>query len=241
MTVFILIALLCMGLLTTTSSSASNNSGQKPKELTVFTHGDTIYAQFQPEGSVTGMTTTMLDCAAKKTGVPYRYSRAPLSRAASIVATTPDAVWFPAAHRGDETRMSRSIGPVVDVNFMWYQLKSSTADPNSDAFKASAKVTAYRGSNLEEKLRSEGYDMVLGSADHNRLIYMVMAGEVDAVLAVDFRPVLTPETRRIVQERMRTTLRNKVPVSFLASEPLVDEYPEFFTELQTAIMDCKPG
>lgn len=237
--VFMQLNWLCLGLLAA-ATAANASQITKPEKLTVFTHGDTIHAQFEPDGSITGIATTLLDCAAEKTGVPYRYRRAPLSRASSIVESSPDTVWFPSAHRGDASRMSRMIGPVTDVKFIWYQLKTNTANPNSEAFKANAKVTAYHGSALAETLRTEGYNMMPGSADHNRLIYMVMAGEVDALLAIDFRAVLKPETRRLVEERMQMTMRSSVPISFLASKPLLASYPAFFNELKTALMSCKP-
>lgn len=210
----------------------------KPDHITIYTHGDTLFAQLKPDGTITGPTPPLLDCAMAKMNMTYNFSIAPLSRANSIVATAENAIWFPSAHRGDEERMKQLVGPVFDASIFWYQLKTNTQDPNSEDFRTSGVVTAYQGSNFEKTLIEQGYNLVQGSADHNRLIYMVMSGEVDALQAIDFRAVLKPETRKLVKDRMRITLHRKIPLSFHVSAHTIENAPTFLQQFRNAINAC---
>jgi hypothetical protein len=208
------------------------------KKVTVFTHGDSRFAQLNADGSITGSAVNVLACAMPRLGLSYELAILPLSRATYVVDMLEDAIWFPASHTGDSERMNRIVGPIDDETVLWYQLASNTADPNTEAFRRSARVTMYTGSALEQELRDNGFNVFDGSADHNRLIYMLMSDEIDALLAIDFRRALTPETFLLVEKRLRTTPLRSAPVSFQSSVALAKKHPDFITEFRKTALDC---
>lgn len=220
-------------------AGAAASAETHPFVLTVYTHGDSRFAQLQRDGSVTGSAPTVLSCAMPQLGIPYEIKVLPLSRARSIIETYENAMWFPSSHTGDQPRRQRLVGPIDEVTILWYQLKTHPDDPNSEDFRRDAIVTAYTGSALENELRDMGFTIVAGSADHNRLIYMIMSGEVDALLAIDFRDVLPDDMRRLVEERMRVTERRKIPVSFQASTSLAAARPAFIKDMRAAVRTCQ--
>lgn len=220
------------------SSTLFAAQGTAPDQITVFTHGDSRFAQLNEDGSITGSAPDVMACAMPRLGIKYQFSVLPLSRATYVVNTLENAMWFPSSHMGNADRMQRTVGPIDDVTVLWYQLNTNSMDPNSDAFRDTARVTAYTGSALENDLRDGGYTILPGSADHNRLIYMLMSGEIDGLLAIDFRDVLKPETRRLVEKRLRVTLRRKIPISFQASVSLAKEHPDFITKFREAALEC---
>lgn len=209
-----------------------------PKHIRIFTHGDTRLAQFDENGTASGKAVDALRCAAPTLGIEYDFDFAPLSRSAALLDNQDNMVWFPSGPNTDPARQKRMIGPFGKVEILWYQMKSNPHPVTAKTFIKDARVTAYKGSLFEGMLKREGYNFIDGSADHNRLIYRLMSGDVDALLAVDFRFTLPDETKHLVDARVRTTVMNSFPVYMTMSRRLADEHPEFAEALRSALMAC---
>ncbi len=209
-----------------------------PKHLRIFTHGDTRLAQFDKDGTASGKAVDALRCAAPTLDIKYDFDFAPLSRSAALLDSQDHMVWFPSGPSDDPERQKRMIGPFGKIDILWYQMNSSPHQVTTETFIQDARVTAYKGSMFEGILKRDGYKFIDGSADHNRLIYRLMSGEVDALLAVDFRFTLPEETKQLIDARVRTTVMNSFPVYMTMSRRLADEHPEFAEALRSALMAC---
>ncbi len=209
-----------------------------PTTIHFFTHGDTRFAQFDKDRNVTGKIADLLACAAGPLGINFEFQFAPLSRATKMLNTNDHMVWFPSGPNDSPEQQRRMVGPLGTVDILWYQLKSADLDVTSDEFMQKARVSAYKGSIFEDILRREGYNFVEGSADHNRIMYTLLTGEVDAVLAVDFRFKLPGETKQMMRNRVKTTLRSQVPVFLTLSRHLADEHPDLARDLMRELNVC---
>ncbi len=215
------------------------STAKRPRHLVVYTHGDTQFARFKNDGMVVGKAPEILNCATRSLGIDYSFEFAPLSRARSLLETHENAVWFPSGPSKREADKKRLIGPMGEASFLWYQMKSSPFHIGTEDFRTKAKVTAYQGSRFEEILREEGHNFIPGSADHNRLIYMLMTGEVDAVLAIDFRFTLPEKTTRLMERRIRVTERSTLPIFFNLSLPMHEKDPGFTDALRVEMTRCR--
>lgn len=207
--------------------------------VTIFMHGDTKHAKFNEGGSVSGVLVDIMDCATKDITTPFRYRHAPLSRAGTIIDTFDNAIWFPTGTDVSEDRKPRIVGPIASEGILWYHRADDMTDPNSAEFKKNARVTAYQGSRFADQLKTEGYTFIPGSADHQRLVYMLVSGQVDALLAVDFRSVLPSQTRSILETRLRTTPAGEIPLGMEASVSMVQNKPELLRTLQANVLACQ--
>ena len=213
---------------------AHDTDGQKPLNISIYTHGDTQFARFDENGNVTGAAQDWLSCAASELGFTYDFKFAPLSRATSLRQATDHMMWFPSSGADQVFR----VGPVGALDILWYQLKTDDTEVSSPEFKQNAKVTSYTGSSFETMLQERGYQFVKGSADHNRLIYLLLSGTVDALLAVDFRFKLPSDVRDKIDEQVKTTVHRHIPVYFNLSKYMVEEHPELTKSLQSHDMKC---
>ena len=225
-------------LLLTPSAAFANPAAHQADIITLFTHGETVLMNNTASGKFEGPAMTLFTCAMDKMGRPFRIIQAPLSRARTILNEFDDAVWFPSAFRGDTERLSRTAGPAGALGIYWYMLKSNAQDPESNAFKASAKVTAFKGSALVDRLHKDGYNFTEGSADKNRLVYLLLSKQIDALLAVDFRKQLTNDTRLKLASNIKMTLRESIPVSFQIAKPFAKKDPSFVEKMRAAIKGC---
>lgn len=219
-------------------SGTETGSAAGTLHLRVFTHRDTPFAQFPDNAAAKGTVPELMQCASDRMGFTYEFVIAPLSRSPNIMGEQEHALWFPSRHQGDNERLERLIGPIGTLKSYWYQLRSSVLDPQSEEFKAQTQVTAYSKSIFESELRQNGYNWVPGSADYNRLIYMLMSGQVDALSAADFRRSLDQDTRDLFEKRTKRTLVESVPISIQVSRFLKSNAPVFVTRLSDTIHAC---
>ncbi|WP_262694353.1 hypothetical protein [Kordiimonas aquimaris] len=222
----------------TAQDGAHTERNASVPHLKIYTHRDTFFAQFPENKPAQGIVPELMHCAANKMQFTYEFVIAPLSRSRNLINAQEHILWFPSTHQGDPERMRRLIGPVGDLNSYWYQLKSSTLDPHSEEFKTKARVTAYTKSTFAEELQESGYNWVSGSADYNRLIYMLMTNRVDAMLAVDFHRALNKDTQILFEKHTRRTLDKSVKVSIQVSRYMYKNEPQFVNILDSTIHTC---
>jgi len=206
--------------------------------VTLFTHGDTPLLSPTKEGTLEGPALDLFRCAMTRLERPFSVQRAPLSRARQIIAELDKAVWFPSAYRGDADRMAHSVGPAGSLDIYWYKSKVNQLDPNSEAFKQSAVVTTYKGSAMEGQLRRDGYAFKQGSADRSTLVFMLLNGEVDAFVAVDFRDRLPKETLQKLTDHASITIKDRVPTAFRVANLFYENDTAFTGKFRQAFGTC---
>ena len=209
-----------------------------PTTIQLFTHGDTHLARFDEDRNVSGKIADLLECAQQPLNLNFEFGFAPLSRATTMLDTQEHMIWFPSGPNDNPEQQRRMVGPLGTVDILWYQLRTAELEVGTDEFIKQATVTAYNGSIFENILRQEGHNFVQGSADHNRIMYALLTGEVDAVLAVDFRFRLNSETQRMMDSRVKTTLRSQVPVYLTLSRHLADAHPDLSNDLMRELNVC---
>jgi len=221
-----------------TSASGPAEDNSAAEEIRLFTHGDTPLLLPDVNGELHGPALDLFRCAMEGMERPFSATRAPLSRAGHIISDLNNAIWFPSAYRGDEERMARSIGPAGSLDVYWYKNKTNALDPNGSAFKQSATVTTYKGSAMARQLRDEGYNFIEGSADRNRLVSMLLSGQVDAFAAVDFRDRLSPEIHQKLSDNAVISIKNRIPSAFRISDKLFESEPSFTPNFRAAFDAC---
>ena len=222
-----------------TPSNGPIKSNIALEEITLFTHGDTPLLLPATDGSLYGPALDLFRCSMESLGRPFFVTKAPLSRARQIISKLNNAIWFPSAYRGSARRMARSVGPAGTLDVYWYKNKDNPLDPNSSAFKRSATVTTYKGSAMATQLREEGYHFIEGSADRNRLVSMLLSGQVDAFAAIDFRDRLSSETLKKLSARSQISIKNIIPAAFRVSDMLFENEPDFTSKFRAAFDTCR--
>lgn len=220
-------------------SLAANSSEAKTESPVIFfTHGDTRMAQLQPDGSLKGTAYELFACSMEKMNQPFKVSIAPLSRANKLMTSHTNGVWFPSAMNTSKERMARMVGPASETSLYFFMRKDNPLQPGTREFKRKARVTAYKGSAMERHLLKERYVYTEGSADVQRMIYMLMSDQADALLAVDMRRILPEETQKLVEENLRMELFRKMPIGFQVAKPTHMSRPGFTSAFQTALNSC---
>jgi len=207
-------------------------------EVRLFTHGDTPLLLPDSEGVLKGPAMDLFQCSMNRMQRAFSVTQAPLSRARRILSDMDNAIWFPIAHRGGPERMARAIGPAGTLDIYWYKSRKSTLNPNSDTFKRSATVTTYKGSAMADQLRREGYNFIEGSADRNRLVFMLLNGQVDAFAAIDFRGQLPADMLQKLSAQAEISIKNKIPAAFQISDKFHTSDPAFAGAFRTAFGHC---
>ena len=206
--------------------------------VTMFASGDTMMVAQDGHGSLTGFAVDVFRCAMTNMNREHLVRSAPISRSAIIMAQPNNTVWFPTAMEGSEERRTRLVGPIGNLNVVWLTKKDYDIAPDSAEFKEKARTTAYSSSAMARWLEQENYNYVKGSADRNRVLSMIMADQVDAILSIDFRDSLPKDMQALAHEKLKATLYKAIPVGYQASPHLAANNPNFVNNFKKTLGDC---
>jgi hypothetical protein len=204
----------------------------------IYTHGESSVAFKNADGSITGPGIDRLTCVMQKLGKKFDLSIAPLSRAQNIVNGSKLAIWLPSNYEGDPERLSRLAGPAGAIEFSWHMLKDNNLDPKSDKFRETATVTTFSGSKMVEWLKNNNYNYVAGSADPNRLVYMLMSKEVDAVLSVKLGESTSQSVKMLIKENIKHIQHDIFESAFYFSKGLNATHPDFIHKFRSTLQSC---
>ena len=206
--------------------------------IRVYTHGETKLAFKNPDGSITGEAIDILTCVMDKLDRKYTLSLAPLSRAASILKNSNSAIWFPSKFEGKPERLAQLAGPAGSVTFKWHMNKDSQLDPNSPDFHKRAKITTFSGSRMIGWLKENGYNYVSGSADPNRLVYMLVSHEVDAILSVQLGESASASVKKQIEDNIKSIPQHTDSTAFHFSADLIKNQPDFIEKFRLEMKTC---
>ena len=206
--------------------------------IQVYTHGETTAAFKNPDGSITGEAIDILTCVMDKIGRSFEVSIAPISRAGNITQGAKPTIWFPAKYHTDPEKMTNLAGPASSVSFVWHVNKNSNFDLKSPEFRKQARVTTFSGSLMADLLQENGYNYVVGSADTKRLVYMLLTGEVDAVLSVPLDQSATASVRQLINNNIETMPHHTDFTAFRFSDGLVKNEPDFINRFRAELPSC---
>ncbi len=204
----------------------------------IYTHGESSVAFKNADGSITGPGIDRLTCVMKKLGRNFDLSIAPLSRAQNIVNGSKPAIWLPSNFEGDPERLSHLAGPAGVIEVNWHMLKDNKLDPKSDKFRETAKVTTFAGSRMAYWLKNNNYNYITGSADPNRLVYMLMSKEVDAILSVQLGESASQSVKMLIKENVKHIQHDTFETAFYFSKGFNTIQPDFIHTFRTALQSC---
>ena len=184
----------------------------------IFTHGEAPSSFKHVNGELGGPAVRSANCAAKRLGTAIDWQLAPLSRANQLMETNSPHLWTPATRRTTVAAGRPFIGPVSSISIFWYLRADDKRDPNSEAFRKAATVTAYPGSRTLTILRGRNYKVVTGRPEHRGMLDLLMRSRVDALLAVDFRHQLPEDMRTRFQTGVRLIEEASFDVGYSASK-----------------------
>ncbi len=204
----------------------------------VYTHGEGKFGFLMPDGKIKGPGVDLLACSMLRMGLGYELGTVSMSRSLRLEQDGLQDIWFPTYDTGDPLLEGLLVGPIGYMNIYWYTMKEKALDVTSDAFRHTARVTAFPGSRPERLLRSRGFKWVEGTDDENRLLLWLAEGRVDAVLAADFTDTLKPGARHLVSQLDRK-LYHQYPMAFQLAPQFAALHPTFQAEMQAALDACR--
>ncbi|UTW56042.1 hypothetical protein [Kordiimonas sp. SCSIO 12610] len=206
--------------------------------LRVYTHGETSVGYKNADGTITGEAVDKLSCAMGKLNQDYHLSIAPLSRARSITDSDKPSIWFPSSFEGDRARLEHLAGPAGNLVFNWHMRKDSDLDPKSEDFHKNATVTTFSGSRMIGWLKENNYNYIVGSADPNRLVYMLLSKQVDAILSVQLGESASPSVKKQIKEGIKHITHSEFQTAFHFSDGMLKSRPEFVKQFREALQTC---
>jgi hypothetical protein len=206
--------------------------------IPVYTHGETAIAFQNPDGKITGIAIDRLTCTMGKLNQNFSLAIAPLSRARNIIQGSKPAIWLPAKFEGPDDLMAQMAGPAGALEVSWHMRKDNPLDPNSAQFQKEAKITTFSGSQLATWLKENNYNHMVGSADPNRLVYMLMSKEVDAVLSVELKNSVTKSIKKTLRDKIKHIPHKTIETAFRFSKGLIENQPAFVNRFRNTLQSC---
>jgi len=204
----------------------------------VYTHGEGKFGRLMPDGQIKGPGVDLLACSMQWMGRAYELGTVSMSRSLRLEEDDLQDIWFPTYDAGDPALEGLLVGPIGYMDIYWFTLKNRALDVASDAFRQTARVTAFPGSRPERLLRSRGFQWQEGTDDENRLLLWLAEGRVDAVLAADFTETLKPGAQYLVSQLERT-LYHQYPMAFQLAPKFQARNPAFQADMQAALDACR--
>ncbi|SDE69528.1 hypothetical protein [Kordiimonas lacus] len=219
-------------------ADGANAPQGQPALVRVYTHGEGQFGMLRWDGTMEGAGVDLLACSLKRLGVPYTLGAVSMSRSIRLEKDGLQDIWFPTYDTGDPALEGLLVGPIGYMNIYWFTLKDRALDVTSEAFRKTARVTAFPGSRPERLLHDGGFNHIEGSDDENRLALWLAEGRVDALLAADFSQTLKPGAQALLG-LMDRRLFIRYPMAFQLAPQFAAAYPGFQPQMQTALDVCR--
>lgn len=210
---------------------------ENPTIVRVYTHGEGKFARTQPDGNLLGSGVDLLRCSMGSLSQPYSVDVVSMTRSWRLDEEGGLDIWFPTYDVGDGRFEGRLVGPIGFMGIYWFTLNDGRWDVTSGQFREAARVTAFPGSRPERMLRQEGYQLIPGTDDENRLLLMLLGGQADAILAADFLDILQPRARQMA-DRVSKQLHQRLPMAFELTSKFHKQFPAFRNRFQAALNSC---
>ncbi|WP_262689937.1 hypothetical protein [Kordiimonas aestuarii] len=203
-----------------------------PALVRVATHGQGFYAHPGKGLSLEGRGIDYLKCALGKMNRQFAVTVMPMARSKARGNEGLYDIWFPVVDDGRQHVSDHFVGPIGTMSLYWILRKGAAA------VTLESKVSAFPGSAAAAFLKREGYDLQKGSDDANRMVLSVLEGEVDALLAPDFRSLLAPGALQLA-DSLEFQLLTEDPVGFRLQAVFQQSFPAFKNAFQQAVTTCQ--
>lgn len=217
--------------------SKSMATGDEPVILT--THDLYPYGyRTEAEGFI-GSAVDVVRCVFEKIERPYKIDIVPWKRAQIMVKDGHAAGFFAGSHNLERDKYAQMSTPIADQNWMWYALKNSSINPDSDKFKTQASVSSFLGANMHKWLTANGYN-ISNTPPHNTesLLEMLLAKRLDAILAND-QVMAALLSKSGETNNVSAFLNKNKPLGVYFSKTFLNENPDFLNTFNKYVPECR--
>lgn len=195
--------------------------------LRLVTEHQPPYVVVTSGGAVEGTVTDIVRKVLQQMGVAFTIKPYPWKRAQAMTLSG-HADGFFAASQSERRDISLVLStPLAAQRWTWALPKDSSFEPGTAAFMAEARVSAFKGSNMQAWLESGGFRVSpVPPDDYEALISFLDAGRIDAALGghLGIREELS---RRGLLGRYRLVPYVDKPVGVYFSKAYLEAHPGF--------------
>lgn len=190
-------------------------------------------------GQPSGMAVRVVQCVAARQKVPLRITFLPWARAQVEAKGGQVDGFFAASRSAERDAYATLTDTIAPQEWRWYFLakRADELDPRSAAFKQSAKVSSFRGANMQTWLEDNGYRAESPPVNSATLLRMLARERLDAVLAnhLVMEALLASQSQA---PAVRSVLLQDRPLGVYLTHRFTAQYPAFVKQFNTALPAC---
>lgn len=202
-------------------------SAQETSALRLVTDHQPPYVVVTPWGVIEGTVTDIVRRTLQQMGVPFTIRVYPWKRAQAM-ALSGHADGFFAASQSERRDLTLAFSmPLAAQRWTWVLPANSRHEPGTAEFMTEARVSAFKGSNMQAWLESGGFRVSpVPPDDYKALISFLEAGRIDAALGghLGIREELE---RRGILDSYRLVHSVDRPVGVYFSKAYIAAHPDF--------------
>lgn len=226
-------ALMMLILLFTQSTYAYS----RPERLLLATQEWFPY-QYQEDGEIKGTGVERIKCIMKKMEQPYQLTMTKWDKAQLQTEVGSQHGFFLASHNSKRDEYAEYSAPVMDQNWSWFSL-SDSIEIKSSMFKNQVEVAALFGSNKWFWLQKNGYKVSMKPRSAKAMVKLMLKGDIGAILGNDEVIEETIKQLGLSYRAISKTQVKSQPLGVYFSKAFVKKYPQFLTEFNRTIKQCK--
>ena len=162
-------------------------AGELPVSVKLSTHELYPYGASLPDGSFRGRAADVVVCSFENMGVELELRIRPWKRAQFEVQKKISDGFFAASQNIERDTFAQKSTIIADQKWVWYLLKTSSWDPNSDHFHKNALVSSFLGANMQDWLVRNKYNITSSTPLTTKtLANRLLRGRIDAGLANNY-------------------------------------------------------
>jgi len=208
-----------------------------PTSVRLSTHELHPYGQSQPGGSFKGKAADVVVCSFKNMGVELELNIRPWKRAQYEALKGVSDGFFAGSQNDERDAYAQKSTIIADQKWVWYLLKDSSWDPNSDYFQKNAIVSSFLGANMQDWLVSKNYKIDSTPLTTEHLIGRLLRRSIDAGLANNY--VMNEILEKIgAQNKVRKVLLKNKPLYVYFGNNFIDANQGFLSLFNQHAKTC---
>jgi polar amino acid transport system substrate-binding protein len=193
----------------------------------------------QTDGKPSGMAVRVVQCVAARMKVPLRITFLPWARAQVEAKSGQVDGFFAASRSAERDAYATLTDTIAPQEWRWYFLakREGEIDPSSADFKQSAKVSSFRGANMQRWLEDNGYRAESPPVDSATLLRMLTRERLDAVLA-NHLVMEALLARQHPAPAVRSALAQDRPLGVYLTHRFTAQHPGFVARFNAELPAC---
>lgn len=235
-----LYALFALLLLTSNSYAQAKSVRLATHNLAPYGYWTTDFKSTKADSRFQGDAVDMVRCAFAKIEENVQITVVPWQRAQALARYNAVDGFFAASQRANRDEFAQLSETIAEQTWTWYFLQSSAIKPSSKGFKQRAKVSSFRGANMQKWLKSHQYRTSTAPVDSSKLLSMLLAKRYDAILVNDLVMAELLKTHPKADLLESEPLKSK-PLGVYFTKQFLAQEPSFLTRFNQAVLECRKG